>query len=142
VLLAGAIACAPEPSCTTVFLPYLSDRFYTVDEEGEETPVSVYYDSIWAEGADSLLFKEVTSAAFPLPVNPRVGITTYYFCRNDSCSSISFSYVRREFLISPDCGPSYRYQNLSAETTGFYDSVFVNKTELTLLGDENIKVYQ
>lgn len=138
----GVMACAPEPSCNTNFLPYVSARFYTVDEEGDETPVSVDYDSIWSEGADSLLFREVTSEAFPLLVNPSAESTTYYFCRNDSCSSISFSYVRREFLISPDCGPSYRYQNLSAETAGFYDSVFVNKTELTLLGDENVKVYQ
>lgn len=138
----GWTACAPDPSCTDIYVPYVTASFYTVNEQGTEVLQTVYVDSIWAEGADTLLYESDTTAVYGLYVNPETSETTYHFCENDSCSTITFMYKRKEYLISPECGPGFRYQNLKVRTDGFFDSVIVSKTELNLVGGVNVKIYQ
>ncbi len=141
VFVLGWSACAPDPSCSENWLPYLTASFYAVDEEGNEAVETVYLDSVWADGA-SLLYKNDTTNIYGLFMDPDAESTTYHFCLNDTCESITFSYDRREYLISPECGPGFRFQNLKAIYEGTYDSVIINKTELTLLGEVNVKIYR
>ena len=142
VFVLGWSACAPDPSCTGNYVPYVTMSFFTVDETGTERLELVYLDSVWADDADGLLYQNDTAAIYGLFVNPEAPATTYNFCQNDSCSRITFRYDRKEYLISPECGPGIRFQNLTIEYEGFYDSVVVNKTELTILGEVNVKVYR
>tara|TARA_R110002012_G_scaffold19108_2_gene69402 strand:- start:57249 stop:57794 length:546 start_codon:yes stop_codon:yes gene_type:complete len=142
IFVLGWSACAPDPSCSDIYLPYVTASFYTVNDAGVETVESVQLDSLWADDADTLLYADTTLSIYGLYVNPEAASTTYHFCLNDTCNSVTFAYDRKEYLISPDCGPRFRFQNLTTEFEGFYDSVIVNKPELTLLGEVNVKIYR
>lgn len=142
ILSLGWSACSPDPSCTDIYVPYVTASFYTVGENGVEAIESIQLDSLWADDADTLLFADNALSVYGLYVNPEAESTTYHLCLNDTCNAITFHYNRKEYLISPDCGPRFRFQNLKAEFEGFYDSVIVAKPELNLLGEVNVKIYR
>lgn len=114
-----------------------------MDENGNPVQQQLFFDSIYAEGvsADTFLIdKSDTIDVYPLFVNPEANTTTYQFCLDGACNQITFTYNRREFLLSPECGPRFRYQNLQAEYD--FDSISILKTELTVVGDINVQIFR
>jgi hypothetical protein len=142
IVALGWSACAPDPTCADIFVPYVTASFYSVDEEGKETAESVQLDSLWADGADTLLYGNSPLSVYGLYVNPEASSTTYNLCLNDTCNRITLQYDIKNYLISPECGAKFRFQNLKTEYEGFYDSVIVVKSELTYLGEVNVKIYR
>lgn len=143
ILAAGWWACTPEPSCNDIYIPAVLASFYRLDEEGRRVRDTVFFEAVYAAGAPSdtsLVNSTDTILTYVLYVNPLESATTYNFCLNDTCNTLTLTYDRREFLLSPECGPRYRFQNLSVESD--FDSVSVLKTELNIVGGINVEIFR
>lgn len=143
VFFFGWSACTPDPSCNDIYIPAVLASFYELDGEGNLVRDTIFFDSVYAENAradSSLVNKNDTTLLYPLFVDPENNSTTFHFCLNDACNQITFTYDRREFLLSEECGPRFRYQNLTAEHN--FDSISVLKTELNIVDDINVQIFR
>jgi hypothetical protein len=73
-------------------------------------------------------------------------VSTFYLFRGDGTTdTIVLRYQREQQLISPDCGPTQRFFNLTVDTTQgsltTLDSFLLIEPELSRLGGVNLEIY-
>ena len=80
-----------------------------------------------------------------LPLNPTQDVSTFYISRNGIIDTLVLRYQREQQLISPDCGPTQRFFNLTVDTTQgsltTLDSFRLIEPELSRLGGVNLEIY-
>ena len=158
-------ACKNE-DCVSVFNNDLLVSFITTDtlEDGkvEIHPKDTVFYSIVAEGNDTVFYdKNDTRSIFALPVNPAGEATKFIFqvidsIRYDTLSLdpleidtlyflnpdphiLSVSYVRRERIITEDCGVEIGYFDIEITGTTFPDATVV-ADRLDRFNEANIEI--
>lgn len=137
VLFLGLAACEDEPGCVTDNSETVKLAFYKID------------DTTARNADDPSNFRiELVGGSIPpgstldgLPLNPAQNVSTFYLTRNGVVDTIVLRYQREQQLISPDCGPTQRFYNLTIDTLTTIDSIRLIEPELSRLGGANLEIY-
>lgn len=147
LFLFALAACEDEPGCVTNDTNVVEINFYQIDDTTQRNATSVVIPGVEAVGVGpyTLDTGDVVSARnnYLLILNPEEDATTFYvFQENGTVDTIVLRYQREQRVISPDCGPTQRYFDLSVDTAiTTFDSVRVVEPELGTLSGTNIEIY-
>ena len=145
VLFLGLAACEDEPGCVSDNDNLVKLNFFRIDDTTARNadPAGGGYVEIQLLGAQGPA-RDVPGGT--LPLNPAEDVSIYYLFREDGTGdTIVLRYQREQQLISPDCGPTQRFFNLTVDTTQgsltTLDSFRLIEPELTKLGGVNLEIY-
>ena len=145
VLFLGLAACEDEPGCVTDNDGRVKLAFYQINDTTarSEDGNGGGYTGIVLVGANG---PSRDVAPGTLPLNPAEDVSTYYLFREDGTGdTIVLRYQREQQLLSPDCGPTQRFFNLTVDTTQgsltTLDSFRLIEPELSRLGGANLEIY-
>ncbi len=148
VLFFGLAACEDEPGCVTNNTDVVRLAFYKIDDTTLRNPDRVIVAGVNAVGAGGYSIDSVPMerTEYVLFLNPSEDVSTFYLLRdNGAVDTIVLRYQREQQLISPDCGPTQRFFNLTVDTTRgsltTLDSFRLTEPELSRLGDANLEIY-
>lgn len=145
VLFLGLAACEDEPGCVSDNDNLVKLNFFRIDDTTARNadPAGGRYVGIQLLGAQGPA-RDVPGGT--LPLNPAEDVSIYYLFREDGTGdTIVLRYQREQQLISPDCGPTQRFFNLSVDTTKTsltsLDSFRLVEPELSSLTRVNLEIY-
>ncbi len=145
VLFLGLAACEDEPGCVSDNDNLVKLNFFRIDDTTARNadPAGGGYVGIQLLGAQGPA-RDVPGGT--LPLNPAEDVSIYYLFREDGTGdTIVLRYQREQQLISPDCGPTQRFFNLTVDTTQgsltTLDSFRLVEPELSRLGGANLEIY-
>ena len=138
VLLLGLAACEDEPGCVTDNFEVVRLAFYKIDDTTARTQDDDINVGITLVGGNNPSGESLSG----LPLNPTQDVSTFYISRNGIIDTLVLRYQREQQLISPDCGPTQRFYNLSIDTMlTTVDSIRLIEPELSRLGGANLEIY-
>lgn len=138
--LLALASCEDEPGCVTDESNVIRVGFLQLDDTTLRNADSVAITEIFPVGV-GVIALDTTVAGLFLPLNPSTDSTTYYFARADGeVDTLALSYRREQLVVSPDCGATQRYTELTVLRHTF-DDIRVVEPEVSELGDLNIEVY-
>ncbi len=134
------VSCSPE-SCFEETESYLKASFYDNITKNRLAPDSI---TLFGLGLDTLKIYDNTKkpTTLLLPLNTETGNCSFVLAINDFTDTIKFIYNSFPHLISKECGFTF-YHNLDSisYTTNAIDYIFVNKSNITTINEENIRIY-
>jgi hypothetical protein len=152
-------ACETE-DCVSVANNDLLITFY---ESDSSTLKDVFFDYVTAEGSDSIFFSRSNpTSSYAFPVNPAADETVFYiqiidsvridtialdpieidtvYVLRDQIDTLGVEYVRRQRIITQDCGVEISYANIAVRNNSFSGDEVVNAS-LSRFNNVNIKVF-
>ena len=147
VLFLGLAACEDEPGCVTDNSNEVKVGFFRIDDTTARNPDQVLVDGVNAVGGGGYRIDSVPRERtdYVLLLNPSEDVSTFYLSRSEGIvDTIVLRYQREQQLISPDCGPTQRFYNLTVDTVGgvtTLDSFRLIEPELSRLGGANLQIY-
>lgn len=142
-LISVLIGCGEEP-CYDDTQVFLNVSFQTiVDSTGQ--PKDTVFDSLFVAGIGSPYKLKYTGSDYNLILDLNDDFTQFNFEFNyeDSADQIVFTYQRRPYLVSHECGFAMFFDSLNVEafTNNFIDSVEIISNTVDDIERENIKIY-
>jgi len=141
--------------CTSVFTSEFKVEYFNIvysetDSETVEQPL-VNFTKVFALGnEDSLFYSEQSLKEITLAIDPDEDFTTFVIETLDSISiedsvqifsdTLSVRYVRRQRLISEDCGPEQLYIDFEI-VQSTYDSINLFQDQLKTINDRFIEIF-
>jgi len=99
------------------------------------------FEFITAAETSVIFYGDTSLSRLYLPVNTDKDQTTFLFYNPDnSIDTLEIGYVRKEHLISEDCGFELQFKNIEIIYSTFGNVISLGN-ELSRLYDENIKIY-
>ena len=129
VLLLALAACEDEPGCVTNNSNGVRVEFYQIDDTVLRNPITVLIPGVEAVGAGRYTIDTGSTVSprtgYVLLLNPGEDATTFHiFQENGKTDTLLLRYQRQQQVISPDCGPTQRYFDLTVdEEVTTFDSV-------------------
>lgn len=137
----GLAACEDEPGCVTNNFEVVKLAFYQIDDTTARSVDKDIEVGITLVGGSNPSGEPLSG----LPLNPTQDVSTFYISRNGVTDTIVLRYQREQQLISPDCGPTQRFFNLTVDTTKgsltTLDSFRLVEPELSKLGGANLEIF-
>lgn len=129
--------------CDTTDCITFNTRVVIVDFLDSATEDPINRDFNWISAIDSELFfyTDTTLSKVLLPINTETGRTTFLFGNTDNTiDTLEVEYRKTERLISEDCGFDFEFKGIKIIYTTF-DNALSLENELSLLNEENIKIF-
>jgi len=144
IILSGMImflySCTPE-SCFEETEAFLKVSFYNNDTKNKLAPDSL---TIYGLDLDTLKIYDNAKKVEPalLPLNDATISCSFIIKINEMTDTIELIYNSYPHLISKECGYTY-YHNLDTikHTTNAIDYIFINKSNITTVNEENIRIF-
>jgi len=130
-------------SCENTDCITFSTRIVIVDflDSATGSPESREFEIITATESSVIFYGDTSLSKLYLPVNTEKDQTTFIFYNPDnSIDTLEVGYIRKERLISEDCGFEIQFKNIEIIYSTF-GNVISLENELSRLYDENIKIY-
>ena len=142
-LLLILFGCGEKP-CYEETDTFLNISFQTiVDSTG--LPKDSIFDSLFVAGAGSPYEIKYTGSDYNLVLDLNNDSTWFNlgFNGRDSTDQIVFSYIRKPYLVSHECGFAMFFDSLKIEafSTNFIDSVEIISNTVDDIERENVKIY-
>ncbi len=123
--------------CITFSRNYVIIDF--LDSTGVRKDTTFSY--ITAEGSNVIFYSDTTLYKYALPINTDESETTFIFHGTDNITdTLQVGYLRRQRLISEDCGFELQFRQLEIIRSSFPDAISMNK-DLNILYETDIRIY-
>lgn len=136
-------ACEDEPGCVSDSTNVVKVGFFKIDDTTKRNADDVSVLEVIPVGSESILVDTSSTARqrIDIPLNPSEDVTTFNMVlASGKVETLVLRYKREQTLISPECGPTQRYYDLTVDTTTF-DAFRVVEQELGKVKNINIELY-
>ncbi len=143
----GLAACEDESGCVTNNSNGVRLGFFRIDDTTIRNTDQLVVTGVVAVGGGGYRLDTMREerSDYVLFLNPSEDVSTFYLVRGDGTTdTIVLRYQREQQLISPDCGPTQRFYNLTVDTAGgvtTLDSFRLIEPELSALTPVNLEIY-
>ncbi len=133
-------ACEDEPGCVSDATNVVKIGFFKIDDTTQRNADEVIISGISFIGS-GFASLDTSITGIQLPLNPSEDVTAFEVTlAGGEVKTLVLSYKREQTLISPECGPTQRYYDLTVDTTTF-DAYRLVEPELGKIKNINIELY-